>query len=284
MLIAQITDIHLGFDPDNPAEFNRKRLAAVLRDMATMRPRPELLLVTGDLVDRGDADSYRRLRGAFAGLPMPVMMGLGNHDLRAAFRHEFPEVGTTPAGHVQYVRDAGPLRLVMLDTLDEGRHGGAFCADRAGWLAGTLAAAPERPTLLVMHHPPIDTGIPWMTSGRDEPWVARLRAAIAGHPQVIGLLCGHIHRSIVTQWAGRTLSVCSSSAPQVALELDAIDPDSPDGRPMIMADAPGYALHWWNGEGLVTHFATAEDHVPLAVYDDRMQGLVRHLLEERASA
>ena len=26
MLIAQITDIHLGFDPDNPAEFNRKRL------------------------------------------------------------------------------------------------------------------------------------------------------------------------------------------------------------------------------------------------------------------
>ena len=26
MLMAQITDIHLGFDPDNPAEFNRKRL------------------------------------------------------------------------------------------------------------------------------------------------------------------------------------------------------------------------------------------------------------------
>ena len=23
MLIAQVTDVHLGFDPDNPAEFNR---------------------------------------------------------------------------------------------------------------------------------------------------------------------------------------------------------------------------------------------------------------------
>ena len=26
MLLAQVTDIHLGFDPDNPSEFNRKRL------------------------------------------------------------------------------------------------------------------------------------------------------------------------------------------------------------------------------------------------------------------
>ena len=31
MLIAQITDIHLGFDPDDPAEFNRRRLDQVLQ-------------------------------------------------------------------------------------------------------------------------------------------------------------------------------------------------------------------------------------------------------------
>ncbi len=28
MLIAQITDLHLGFDEGNPVEFNRKRLDA----------------------------------------------------------------------------------------------------------------------------------------------------------------------------------------------------------------------------------------------------------------
>lgn len=281
MLIAQITDIHLGFDPDNPAEYNRKRLAAVLRALCRMSPRPDLLLATGDLVDQGDADSYRRLRGALDGLPFPVRMVLGNHDRRDTFRAEFPEAGTIPSGHVQYVEEAGPVRLVMLDTLDEGRHGGAFCEPRARWLTDRLAEAPGRPTLLVLHHPPIETGIPWMTTALREPWVERLRGAIAGQPQVMGMICGHIHRSLVTRWAGGSVAVCSSTAPQVALELAAIDPETPDGRPMIVADPPAYALHYWNGESLVTHFETADDHVALASYDDRMQGLVRHLLAER---
>ena len=64
MLIAQITDTHLGFDPDNPAEFNRKRLDQVVRTICDMDRKPDLLFATGDLVDRGDVDSYRRLRRA----------------------------------------------------------------------------------------------------------------------------------------------------------------------------------------------------------------------------
>jgi len=33
VLIAQVTDIHLGFEKDNPDEFNRKRLDQVLRHL-----------------------------------------------------------------------------------------------------------------------------------------------------------------------------------------------------------------------------------------------------------
>jgi hypothetical protein len=67
----------------------------------------------------------------------------------------------------------------------------------------------------------------------------------------------------------------------VALDLRPIDPDVPDGRAMIVADKPGYALHYWNGRELVTHFEDADDHVLLARYDARMQPLVRELLAER---
>jgi 3',5'-cyclic AMP phosphodiesterase CpdA len=211
-------------------------------------------------------------------------MCLGNHDARDSFRVVFPEAGVTAQGHVQQVHDIGPLRLIVLDTLEEGRHGGAFCTDRARWLADRLGEAPDRPTVLILHHPPVETGIPWMTIGASEPWVDRLRDAIAGHDQVVAMLCGHIHRSLVTRWGGTTLAVCSSTAPQVALELAAIDPDTPDNRPMILADAPGYALHYWNGAHLVTHFATAAEHVALARYDVNMQPLVRHLLEERGAS
>lgn len=280
MLIAQITDIHLGFDPDNPAEFNRKRLDKVLRQLCDLDRQPDLLFATGDLVDRGDVDSYRRLRSAVSALPFPVWLCVGNHDVRDNFSEIFPKIPVVE-GFIQYVLDTGPLRFIILDTLEEGRHGGAFCETRARWLADRVAEAPDRPTVIVLHHPPVDTGIEWMTTGNDEPWVGRLDAALAGHRNIVGLMTGHIHRAIVTGWRGRPLTVCPSTAPQVALTLAPLDPAKPDGRPLIVADPPAFALHYWNGEGLVTHFDNADEHVALARFDASMQPLISSLVDER---
>jgi 3',5'-cyclic-AMP phosphodiesterase len=282
MLIAQVTDLHLGFDRADPDELNARRLSALVHRLVTMSPTPDLVIVTGDLTEHGDGASYARVRAGLAALPCPVLLALGNHDLRDAFGAEFPDVGRTSQGFVQYVHDAGPLRVLVLDSLDEGRHGGAFCAHRADWLVERLAEAPDRPTLLVLHHPPVETGIPWLTASGKEPWISRLRDAVRGHDQIVGLACGHIHRSLVTRWAGLPLAVCSSASPQVALEMAGIDPDVPDGRPMIVADEPGFALHWWTGEALVTHFDTAATRAPLVRFDARMSGLVRGLLAELA--
>ena len=280
MLIAQVTDIHLGFEPENPREFNRERLDQTLAALAALDPLPNVCLATGDLVDRGDVDSYTRLREAFAGLPFPVLYALGNHDVRRNFAHVFPEATFTD-GFLQYTADAGPLRLVVLDTLEEGRHGGAFCEARAAWLCDTLDADAERPTLVVQHHPPVEVGIPWMNTDPAEPWVARLAACLEGRSNVLGVICGHIHRAISTRWAGLTIATCPSTAPQVALELKPIDPDAADGRPLIVADPPAYGLHWWNGRELITHFDTAEEHPVLARYDAGLQDMIRHMLAER---
>lgn len=280
MLIAQITDLHLGFDPDNPAEFNRRRLDQVLHRIFALHPRPDLLLATGDLTDKGDSDSYRRLKVALDACPFPVLPCMGNHDFRANFIRCFPEIPVAD-GFVQYAVDDYPVRLLVLDTLDEGRHGGAFCAARAAWLAERLAEDRAKPTAIVLHHPPIETGIDWMTVNPEAAWIARLRDAMLGADNIVGLVAGHIHRAMTARWEGRSLAVAPSTAPQVALDLSPIDPDAPDGRPMIIADAPAYALHWWNGAQLVTHFDDADDHVELARYDESMQPLVSHLIEER---
>ena len=40
MLIAQITDIHLGFEADNPLELNRRRLDHVISVLQAMTPAP----------------------------------------------------------------------------------------------------------------------------------------------------------------------------------------------------------------------------------------------------
>ncbi len=280
MLMAQITDIHLGFDPDNPAEFNRKRLDQTIQTLCRLNPRPDMLLATGDLVDRGDEASYRRLKSALSAVPFPVHMCLGNHDLRDNFYKQFPKL-PRPGGFLQYSVDTGPFRLVVLDTLDEGRHGGAFCEARAEWLAEQLREDTEKPVILVLHHPPVESGIAWMNTDPREPWVARLAETIAGADQVKGMITGHLHRNISTWFGDVSLAICASTAPQVALDLRDIDPDAPDGRNMIVADPPCYALHWWNGRQLISHFDTADEHVMLARYDEKMQPLVRHLLAER---
>ncbi|MBK7284187.1 MAG: phosphodiesterase [Sphingomonadales bacterium] len=280
MLIAQVTDIHLGFDPENPEEFNRQRLDQVIRHLSAMRPQPDLLLATGDLVDRGDSESYRRLRDAFAGCPFPVLYCLGNHDLRENFAECFPETPTAD-GFVQYEHESPGLRILFLDTLEEGRHGGAFCETRAAWLKARLAEKPDVKTLITMHHPPVEVGVEWMNTHPDEPWVQRVAEAVDGHDQIVGIICGHVHRPISVGWRGKTISICASTAPQVALDLSRIDPEKPDGRPMIIADPPAYALHRWNGRELVSHFDTAEDHDVLARFDATMQDLVRNLLNER---
>lgn len=280
MLIAQITDLHLGFQPDDPAELNRQRLDAVLATLLAMTPQPDLLLATGDLTEHGAIAAYETLKQLADALPFPVRFALGNHDDRDNFRRVFPQVPVSASGHVQYDFVQGPLRFVVLDTLEHGLHGGALCAARAAWLDATLAADP-RPTLLVLHHPPIETGNGWMTEDIAAPWVQRLAAVVRRHPQVVRMVSGHLHRAIVTGWHGTTLAVCPSTAPQVALDFRSIDPDHPDGREMVVAEAPGFALHWWSGRDLVTHYGSGGDHPVLARYNARMQATVRHIVGER---
>ncbi len=279
-LIAQITDLHIGFVPDSPDEANRQRLDTVIDTLIGGPNRPDMLIVSGDITDRGDDESYTRVAGILGRCPFPVYPCLGNHDDRDAFSRAFPHVPVN-GGFVQYCIRYDGLRLIVLDTLEPGRHGGAFCDARAQWLRTKLAADPATPTVIVMHHPPFDVGIAWMSGGEDEPWIRRFAAAIAGYPQVKAIWCGHMHRSVATLWNGATVTICPASAAQLALDLRPIDPETPDDRPMITDDPPAYALHRWENGRLVTLFDTAEPHGTLAKFDASLQPLVKHLAHER---
>lgn len=280
MLIAQITDVHIGFDRDNPEELNMRRLRAVVARLVDGPNRPDLLLMSGDLTESGDAESYARLAEAVSGCPFPVWAMAGNHDERDALLAAFPR---TPceSGFVQYVLDLGGLRLVVVDTLEPGRHGGAFCEHRVAWLRATLAADTATPTVIAMHHPPFESGIIWLDSAASEPWIARFERAATGFPQLKGIIAGHLHRSIHTQWNGLSISVCPSTAPAVALDLSPIDEDRPDGRELITDEPPGYALHRWDGQRLITHIESIAGHAAVARFDAALQPMVKGMMAER---
>jgi uncharacterized membrane protein YhaH (DUF805 family) len=259
---------------------NRLRLDQTVKHLAALNPRPDLLFCTGDLTDRGDRASYERLREALSPLPFPYFLTVGNHDLRGPLVEVFPETATS-GGFVQYVLEDHPLRIIVLDTLEENRHAGAFGPERALWLDARLAEQPARPTLLILHHPPIATGIDWMTLVPEETWAPRLTAIVSRHSQVIGAIAGHVHRPIVGPWAGTTLRICPSCAPQVTLDLRPMDLDHPDGRPLIQEAAPAFALHAWTADGLITHFGRVEEPETLLRFDSGFQPVLRQFAEER---
>jgi 3',5'-cyclic AMP phosphodiesterase CpdA len=284
ILVAQVTDLHIGFDRDNPHELNVRRLNMVIDELNEMRPKPSLLLVTGDLVESADdLDAYRHMKSLIARWEGPVVWALGNHDSRENFRTVLPEVPTDPNGFIQYEVDHGDVRWIVLDTLDSGRHGGMVCEQRADWLEERLKERTDTPTIIVLHHPPVDTGIDWMSALSCEAWVQRLEAVLEPAKQVVALIAGHVHRPIATSFAGKPLAVCCSTAPWVALNLEDIDPKDPDGRALILGDAPAYALHYWNGERLLTHFDIAGPRHVLASYDSNAQPMIRDFLNERGT-
>lgn len=283
VLIAQMTDIHVGFAPgDKPEELNLTRFRATLKRLLEGPNRPDLLVLSGDITDRGDAESFAKTADLLREVPFPIMPMVGNHDSRPGLLGAFPQVTPADGGFLHYVVEARlGLRIICLDTLEDGRHGGAFCEARARWLADRLGEAPDQPTLIFMHHPPVIAGIDWMDPGPHEPWMERLREVLSGKAQVLAIHCGHLHRQINTRFAGIPLAVTPSVAPLVAMDLNPIDMHRPDDRELITTEPPTYALHRWDGASLVSHYERVGDWQVLARYNAALQPMIEGMFAER---
>lgn len=281
MLVAQMTDIHIGFDPDaKPEELNRIRFRKTL-DRLLAQPNPiDLLVLSGDLTDHGDFDSFEKTAALLERVTCPILPMVGNHDSREGLLHAFPDT-PTEGGFVHYTHQQDGLLLIMLDTLEDGRHGGAFCPARRDWLRGQLEANSGTPTLIFMHHPPVVSGVDWMDPAPDEEWIANFAEAIAGHGQILAIHCGHLHRPIMTTFHGVPLGVTPSVAPLVSLDLRPVDPSRADNRDLITTEPATYALHRWDGQSLVTHYEKTNNWDVLAFYGEHLKPMMKDMFRER---
>lgn len=205
---VHLTDLHVGnpqVEDDHLYSDTSATLTRILADIKTLVPQPRFIVASGDLTNRGDAESYEELKRlvAEAGLDMPILYALGNHDRRDGF---YPAMlgrlqdVLAPYDHSEVI--AG-VHVIVMDSSVPGKVGGAFEPGQIEWLKAELDTHADLPKLLVMHHAPaLDADRP------DMQWESltiadteALREAVAGR-NVIGILSGHIHFDRVSNWYG----------------------------------------------------------------------------------
>jgi len=221
VLIAHLTDTHvlarggrIAGDLD-PA----RRLGGCIQTIGDLRPQPDAVVITGDPTDGGREEEYVRLRELLAPLSTPCFLIPGNHDTTAPMRRVFADHGYLFADQafMHYTVDELPVRLIGLDTRLPDQSGGTLCEARLGWLEQRLTERPHLATLLLMHHPPIEVGIPHMDAiGCGN--AGALSRILSKHRQVLHILCGHVHRMVQGGLNGVAITVGPSTSHAIALD------------------------------------------------------------------
>ncbi|MGG6294164.1 3',5'-cyclic-AMP phosphodiesterase [Leptolyngbya sp. AN02str] len=221
-LVAQLTDTHLFAESDRQMKgvTTAHTFEAVVRQVAQLVPQPDLLLLTGDLTQDETVESYQRLQSALVPLGIPTHWIPGNHDIPELMASTLVQA---PFSAAKQVEMAG-WSIVMLNSAVPGQTAGRLSAVALGELEHRLSAVSDRPTLVVLHHPPLRIESEWMDEigleNSDE-----FLAVIDRHAHVKLVVFGHIHQAFSTERNGvryvGTPSTCVQFKPKSRdLEID----------------------------------------------------------------
>ena len=212
--ILHLSDTHLvgGNNPLYGAVDSQAKLAELFGRLEKSGQKPEAIVFTGDLADKGEPQAYAKLRDivvpAADRMGARVIWAMGNHDnrenLKSTLLGEVPDMA--PVDRVYLVNG---LRIITLDTTVPGYHYGELSSTQLNWLRDVLKTPAPDGTVLAMHHPPVP-------SVQDLSVLVELRhqrdlaEALKG-TDVRSIIAGHLHYSTFATFAGIPVSVASAT-------------------------------------------------------------------------
>ena len=245
MLIAHLSDSHIQVGPlgGEVAAHLHRALGRVLG----LRPVPDCVVLTGDVVDNGKPEEYEAFLAVAEGFPLPIHLSTGNHDDAQTMVDVFGRTGYLGGGEsAYYTVDYAEARIVILDSAVPGSMSGHLGQAQIDWLDRELMARQDVPAFICLHHPPLDIGMPFLDSIKLDNADA-LRSVVERHGHVQRVLAGHVHRAIVGSFAGTTAAIAPSTFRQAALDLQV---EGPSG---YVHEPPGFLLHAVDSGGCITH-------------------------------
>lgn len=203
-----ITDLHLTApETDDPTRQTDTvaNLDRLIEIAGGLDPRPDFVVASGDLTNIGDEASYRLLADRLARLELPVIVTLGNHDLRPNWHSVFPGHPAAPDGPVDQEMVVAGIHVIALDSSVPGKVSGALDAAQFDRARDMLDRHPDLPKVIAIHHPPrLDPDSRHLWATLDQPTTDRLADLLKGRA-ITAILSGHIHLNRVAMWQGHPL-------------------------------------------------------------------------------
>lgn len=210
MRFAHLSDLHL-----NRHSVSGEWLASVVRHMVSdVRRISEFLdfvVVSGDLTEQADQDSFQQFQEIFTIPGLPIYMVPGNHDGPAEYYHALEQSETLSTWNLaDQVVNLSEIRLLGIDTSIAGETTGRINPETFPVIREAAEERGAAPLVVVMHHSPVSPGL------RDFDDISRLEGATelldclrgAEIPPVI--LSGHVHRPYQIQSNGVTCFIAGS--------------------------------------------------------------------------
>lgn len=225
--IVQVTDTHLYRDPEGVLAGvpTWKTFDAVLRKIDHEHGDFDFLILTGDLAEDAEFETYLMLREALGDWLERCRIIPGNHDDRANLRKAFPELFPQHGAPLTFALATGDWKIIGLDSHVPGEVKGRVDTEQLEWLRDELRTAPSTQTLLFVHHPPIAINVDWLDKiGLDG--AGQFVEIIEAAPQIKVVCSGHVHQ----EFAGHIGAAAMYTTPSTCVQFGARSEKSFDTR------------------------------------------------------
>ena len=232
---------------------------------------PDLVLVTGDLINDGTMREYGHAIDLLDKLDAPWRAITGNHDNAAnAVRalavggHLFDTAGYDWAQPCSGVVDLDEVRIVGLNTArPDLPDSGVLDARDLVTAARAFADRPDATKIVALHHPPVAVGLAVMDAMRLAPDSAARLGEVVRSEGVAAVWCGHLHRATMTPWNGAVVMSCPSTSHAIASDLRA------DAPLTVSNESPGFLVHRFSDGQLSSHVVVIGEFRSVVVNPDR---------------
>lgn len=267
MLIAQVSDTHIK--KENHLAYKKvntqEALKRCIEHLNALSPKPDIVIFSGDNVDFGDEEEYEQLKTILEKLTIPYHMLPGNHDCNSTLKKVFShQQWSQNSQFLNFSLDGFPIQILGLDSSIPNTNYGELCDERLHWLEKELQSLGNKKALIFMHHPPIKVGIEHMDIQNLKKGAPLLGKLLKLYPNVLGIACGHVHRSTFTLWNNVVISTAPSPSHQVVLDFNQ------KASPAFILEPPAIHLHRYTKEyGLTTHISYIGNYQgPYPFYDE----------------